>query len=249
MVRGRHVLLSQAMWRRAPFRDVPRRVDVCFLDDHPEAVKVTLSGPELYVVCHDSHTWTRIVPQVVVPIEDPGGIDVTTHFVDARGITNRWLNSIGAEHCDFYDMMVVGDRAMSGAAMTWDDAELSAVLPIVEWLDADVGPRQTVRRANDRGLARTRTIRLRASAAEGLSVGCCGHKSLIVRHLYRALGFDEHRLFRTLSRAQAGAGAGAASLLSRRRADHARRAARAGRASSGRRCRRISKVCARRRAR
>ena len=24
------------MWRRAPFRDVPRRVDVCFLEDHPE---------------------------------------------------------------------------------------------------------------------------------------------------------------------------------------------------------------------
>jgi hypothetical protein len=83
--------------------------------------------------------------------------------------------------------------------MKWDDAELSSIASIVAALDADTGPRETSLRANVNGKAstsgRTRVVRLRASAADRLKAGCCGHKSLIVRHLYRALGFDEHRLF------------------------------------------------------
>ena len=126
-----------------------------------------------------------------------------------------------------------GGRAMSGAAMTWDDAELSAVSSIVEWLDADVGPRETVRRANDRGLARTRTIRLRASVSRGLegwllrSQVADRPSSVSRAQVRRAPAVPAS------SRAQAGAGAGAASLLSRRRADHARRAARAGGCRAG----------------
>lgn len=82
--------------------------------------------------------------------------------------------------------------------MTWDDAELASVGPIVAALDADAGPRETSLRigAGSSARARVRVIRLRASAADALKAGCCGHKSLIVRHLYHALGFDEHRLFR-----------------------------------------------------
>jgi hypothetical protein len=90
--------------------------------------------------------------------------------------------------------------------MTWDDAELASVGPIVAALDTDTGPRETSLRSgagssvhagrSARTRAPVRVIRLRASAADDLKAGCCGHKSLIVRHLYHALGFDEHRLFR-----------------------------------------------------
>jgi glycosyltransferase involved in cell wall biosynthesis len=101
---GGSFCFQKRMWRRAPFRDVPRRVDVCFLEDHPEAVKAPLSGPELYVVVrHDHHTWTRIVPEVVVPIEDPGGIDVTTYFAGCPRYHKSLAEVIGAEHCAFYE--------------------------------------------------------------------------------------------------------------------------------------------------
>jgi glycosyltransferase involved in cell wall biosynthesis len=105
------------MWHRAPFRDVPRRVDVGFLEDHPEAVKAPLSGLELYmVVRHGSHTWTHIVPEVVVPIEDPRGIDVTTYFAGRPLYHKSLAEVIGVKHSAFYERAAAASEAAGEVA-------------------------------------------------------------------------------------------------------------------------------------
>ena len=69
-------------WITRPFRHVPHRVDVYFLEDHPELVRIPILDPELYILIrHGRHTWNKMVPEVVVPEKRPLIGDVTEYFM------------------------------------------------------------------------------------------------------------------------------------------------------------------------
>ncbi|MEV6581257.1 glycosyltransferase [Streptomyces sp. NPDC051582] len=93
-------------WKQAPFRDVPRRVDVFFLEDHPHLVKLPVSAPELYVlVRHDKHTWTRMAPETVQPFTGVPVEDVTEYFTSCPPYGKSLQDLIPAEHTPFYQSL------------------------------------------------------------------------------------------------------------------------------------------------
>ncbi|WP_329274087.1 glycosyltransferase family 2 protein [Streptomyces sp. NBC_00691] len=94
------------VWKQAPFRDVPRRVDVFFLEDHPDLVKLPVSVPELYVlVRHDKHTWTRMAPETVQPFTGVPVEDVTEYFMSCPPYGKSLRDLIPAEHAAFYQSL------------------------------------------------------------------------------------------------------------------------------------------------
>jgi glycosyltransferase involved in cell wall biosynthesis len=57
---GGTLCFFRALWERAPFQDLPRSVDRCFLIDHDYRVD-PICAPELYLlVRHGANTWTRM---------------------------------------------------------------------------------------------------------------------------------------------------------------------------------------------
>ena len=57
---GGTLCFFRPVWQRAPFRDLPRRVDRWFLIDHQYQVE-PVCAPELYLlVRHGANTWTRM---------------------------------------------------------------------------------------------------------------------------------------------------------------------------------------------
>lgn len=69
-------------WNAKPFRAVPHREDVTFLEDHPQLQKIPLSQQELYVlVRHGNHTWNTIKSEIDSPVcPSKVGMDATNYF-------------------------------------------------------------------------------------------------------------------------------------------------------------------------
>ncbi|MEV0604242.1 glycosyltransferase family A protein [Streptomyces sp. NPDC050315] len=92
-------------WKQHPFRDVPRREDVFFLEDHPDLVALRVSVPELYIlVRHGTNTWARlgrgraVQPSVNSPVED-----VTSYFMSCPRHTKSLRELLPTEHARFYE--------------------------------------------------------------------------------------------------------------------------------------------------
>ncbi|MCZ2157471.1 MAG: glycosyltransferase family 2 protein [Bryobacterales bacterium] len=112
---GGTLCFYRSAWRRAPFRDVPRRVDVFFLEDHPEFRRLALTTPEIYVlVRHGRHTWNSIVPETVVPVANPGGIDVTEYFLTCPRYPRTIEQVVGVEHGAFYRSLAQHQAGLAG---------------------------------------------------------------------------------------------------------------------------------------
>lgn len=78
---GGTLCFFRTAWETVGFRDVPRRVDVYFLEDHPELKRASVDAPHLYVlVRHGAHAWTRLVYEVVVPVKTETDADVDDHL-------------------------------------------------------------------------------------------------------------------------------------------------------------------------
>lgn len=93
-------------WKQSPFQDVPRRVDVCFLEDHPDLARLPVSVPELYIlVRHDNHTWTRMAPETVQPFTGVPVEDVTTYFASCPRYAKGLRDLIPAEQARFYESL------------------------------------------------------------------------------------------------------------------------------------------------
>jgi glycosyltransferase involved in cell wall biosynthesis len=91
-------------WNAKPFRDIPSRVDVTFLEDHPQLQKISLSNQELYVlVRHGSHTWNTMKPRVVSPTYVSNErINVTQYFSDCLPYHKSLSQVMAPEESQFY---------------------------------------------------------------------------------------------------------------------------------------------------
>jgi len=63
---GASLSFHRKLWERTPFRDVPKEVDKCFLEDAGVEVRRVCAPESLLVVRHDDHTWKDLPDETSV---------------------------------------------------------------------------------------------------------------------------------------------------------------------------------------
>lgn len=100
---GATLAFFRQLWERRPFRDVPYREDGFFVDDHPEAARLMLHDPELFVaVRHGKNTWNEIVPEPGVAVAAGPPESVTEFFMHCAPYERSIDDVMGSESAAYY---------------------------------------------------------------------------------------------------------------------------------------------------
>lgn len=96
-------------WEAAPFRNIPHREDVTFLEDHPQLQKIAISDQELYVlVRHGNHTWNTIHSQLDSPVcATKVGMDATDYFSGCAPYPKPLSQVLAADEVHFYHELAI----------------------------------------------------------------------------------------------------------------------------------------------
>jgi glycosyltransferase involved in cell wall biosynthesis len=103
---GGTLCFHRTAWRQTPFQDLPRRVDVSFLEDHPTLNRVRITNPVLYIlVRHDANTWNEMVSETVVPTLTSEKEDVTAYFKRCEPYPKQLSQVVEADDYSFYETL------------------------------------------------------------------------------------------------------------------------------------------------
>lgn len=107
---GATLAFFRQVWERRPFRDVPYEEDGFFVEDHPEATRLMLHDPELFVaVRHSKNTWNEFAPKSRIAPTDGPPASVTEFFTHRAPYERSIDDVMGSENAAFY-REIVADR-------------------------------------------------------------------------------------------------------------------------------------------
>ena len=100
---GATLAFFRQVWERKPFRDLSYGEDGLFLDDHPEAARLRLYDPELFVaVRHGTNSWNEHVPSAGEPGGSKQAVPVTDFFLRCTPYERSVEDVLGKENAAYY---------------------------------------------------------------------------------------------------------------------------------------------------
>jgi glycosyltransferase involved in cell wall biosynthesis len=97
-------------WDTKPFRNIPHREDVTFLEDHRNLHKISIANQELYVlVRHGNHTWNIINSDVDSPVSPSKvGMNATLYFSQCPAYDRSITELLPPDEARFYHELANG---------------------------------------------------------------------------------------------------------------------------------------------
>jgi glycosyltransferase involved in cell wall biosynthesis len=100
---GATLAFFRQVWERKAFRDLSYREDGFFLDDHPEAARLRLYDPELFVaVRHGTNTWSEHVASSSESRGSKAAVPATEFFLRCTPYTRSVEDVLGKENAAYY---------------------------------------------------------------------------------------------------------------------------------------------------
>jgi glycosyltransferase involved in cell wall biosynthesis len=100
---GATLAFFRHVWERKPFRDLSYREDGFFIEDHPEAARLALHDPELFVaVRHGMNSWNEHVPASNEPHGSKAAVPVTDFFLRCTPYERSVEDVLGKENAAYY---------------------------------------------------------------------------------------------------------------------------------------------------